>query len=44
MMEILKMIEVDWRDRRLIANLSMEQTVVVNVQDEYSEQSIIGRC
>ena len=43
MMEILKMIGVDWRDKRLIANLYMEQTAVVKVQDEYSEQSIIGR-
>ena len=43
MMEILKMIGVDWRDRRLIANLYMEQTAVVKVQDEYSKQSIIDR-
>ena len=38
MMEILKMIGVDWRDRRLIDNLYMRQTAVVKVQDEYSEQ------
>jgi hypothetical protein len=43
MLEILGKIGVDWRDRRLIANLYMGQTAVVQLQEEFSEPSIIGR-
>jgi hypothetical protein len=43
MMEVLKNIGVDWRDKRLIANLYMNQTASVRVADEMSEQCIIGR-
>ena len=43
LMEILTSIGVDWRDRRLIAALYMEQTAVVRVNNELSEPSEIGR-
>ena len=43
MMEILKEIGVDWRDRRLILNLYLNQTAVVKIQQEYSEEGEIGR-
>ena len=43
MLEILKRIGVDWRDRRLIMNLYMNQKTVVKVQHEFSEESEIGR-
>ena len=43
MLEILKKIGVDWRDRRLIKNLYMNQTSVVKIQQEFSEESEIGR-
>ena len=43
MLQILKGIGVDWRDRRLIANLYMHQKAVVKVREEFSEQSDIGR-
>ena len=40
---ILKEIDVDWRDRRLILNLYMQQTAVVKVLQENSEESDVGR-
>ena len=43
MMEILKKIGVDWRDRRLIVNLYVNQTAVVRVHEEYTEACEIGR-
>jgi hypothetical protein len=43
MLEILKGIGVDWRDRRLIMNLYMNQTAVVKIQQEYSDEGEIGR-
>ena len=43
MMEVLKKIGVDWKDRRMISNLYMEQTAEVRVADECSEASVIGR-
>ena len=35
---ILKEIDVDWRDRRLILNLYIQQTAVVKVLQENSEE------
>jgi len=43
MMEVLKKIGVDWRDRRMIVSLYMEQTATVRVADECSEPSVVGR-
>lgn len=43
MLELLKRIGVDWRDRRLICNLYMEQTAAVRVADECSDYSKVGR-
>jgi hypothetical protein len=43
MMEVLKKIGVDWKDRRMISTLYMEQTAEVRVADECSEASVIGR-
>lgn len=43
MLDILKEINVDWRDRRLIMNLYMQQKAVVKVLQEYSEESDLGR-
>ena len=42
-MEALKKIGIDWRDRRLIANLYMGQTFRVRINGESSEKGIIGR-
>ena len=41
--EVLKKIEVDWRDRRLIMNLYMQQTTVVRTENRDSEPGEIGR-
>ena len=41
--EILKEIGVDWRDRRLIRNLYLNQTVKVRVADGESEPGEVGR-
>lgn len=43
MLDILRDTGVDWRDRRLILNLYMNQKAVVKVQQELSEESDIGR-
>ena len=43
MMEILRDIGVDWRDRRLIKNLYMQQTASVRVGDVLTEACVIGR-
>ena len=43
MMEILKRIGVDWRDRRLVTRLYMNQEAVVRVNGDLSEPGKIGR-
>ena len=43
MMEVLRKIGVDWRDRRLISNLYMEQTATVRIANDFSEPSAVGR-
>ena len=43
MMQILKQIRVDWRDRRLIRDLYMNQEAFVRVNEELTEPEIIGR-
>jgi hypothetical protein len=43
MMEVLKSIQVDWRDRRMIKELYIGQEAVVRVADGESEPGIIGR-
>jgi len=42
-MKILKDTGVDWRDRRLIAELHTKQDVVVRVDGEMSEPGVVGR-
>ena len=42
MMQILKQIGVDWRDRRLIRDLYMNQEAFVRVNGELTEPGIIG--
>ena len=41
--DVLKRIGVDWRDRRMIATLYMNQSAVVRVGDETTEKCTIGR-
>jgi len=43
MMEILGKSGVDWRDRRLIANLYMKQEVLIRVGDEFTNSTHLGR-
>ena len=43
LMRILEEIWVDWRDRRLIAELYMEQTAVVRINSEVTEPCLMGR-
>ena len=43
MMKILKSIGVDWRDRRLIKTLYMNQEAVVRVNADLSDPGEIGR-
>src|SRR5438132_12092966 len=43
MLNILREIGVDWRDRRLIMNLYLNQQAVVRIQQEYSDEGEIGR-
>jgi len=43
MLNILKELGVDWRDRRLIMNLYLHQKAVVKVMQDYSEECEIGR-
>ena len=42
-MQVLKLIGVDWKDRRLIAALYVGQKASVTVNREDSEPSLIGR-
>ena len=43
MMEILKKLQVDWKDRRLVQELYMQQEVVIRVADGDSEPGSIRR-
>jgi hypothetical protein len=43
MLQILKSIGVDWKDRRLIRNFYLRQKAVVKIMQEYSEESDMGR-
>ena len=43
MMEVLKSLQVDWRDRRMIYQLYMKQEAVIRIADGDSEPGIIGR-
>src|SRR5438034_2009761 len=43
MLDILKERGVDWRDRRLIMNLYLNQKAIVRIQQEYSDEGEIGR-
>jgi hypothetical protein len=43
-MEVLKQLQVDWKDRRLISDLYVRQQVVLRVADGESEPAVIGRC
>ena len=43
MMETLKGFGIDWRDRRMIHQLYMNQNAVVRVVGEESEPGVIGR-
>lgn len=43
LMDILKRIGIDWRDRRLITNLYMNQTAVVRTEHGDSEPGEMGR-
>ena len=43
MMQILKQINVDWKDRRMIKELYMGQEAVIRVGDTESEPDIAGR-
>ena len=42
-LEILKNINVDWRDRRLIKNLYLKQTVTMHIAGEDSDPGTVGR-
>ena len=43
MFEILKDLHVDWKDRRLLKDLYMNQEAVIRIADEESKPVIIGR-
>ena len=43
MLRVLKSLQVDWRDRRMIYQLYMRQEAVVRIADGESEPGIIGR-
>ena len=43
MMSTLRNLGVDWRDRRMIAELYMNQEAVVRIADDVSDPGIIGR-
>ena len=43
MMEILKSLKIDWKDRRMIRELYMRQNAVVRIADGESEPGILGR-
>jgi hypothetical protein len=43
MMDILKKLQVDWRDRRMISELYLKQEAVIRVAGGESEPGVIGR-
>jgi hypothetical protein len=43
LMNALRRRGIDWKDRRLIGNLYMNQTVKIRIEGEYSEAGEIGR-
>ena len=43
MMEVLQKLGVDWRDRRMISSLYMEQVATIRIAEECTEPSVIGR-
>jgi exonuclease III len=43
MMEILKSLKIDWKDRRMITELYMKQEAVIRVANGDSEPGVIGR-
>ena len=43
MMEVLKKLGVDWRDRRMISTLYLEMSATVRVRSDCSEVSLMGR-
>ncbi len=43
LINILRRMGVDWRDRRLIGNLYMGQKIRVKIEGEFSEPGSIGR-
>src|SRR6476619_3122046 len=43
MMKVLQSIGIDWRDRRMISDLYMNQEAVVRIADGESDSGIIGR-
>ena len=43
LMDILKDIGMDWRDRRLVTNLYMNQTVTMRINNEESDSGIVGK-
>jgi hypothetical protein len=42
MMQVLTNVGIDWKDRRMIRNLYMNQTAVVKIGNECSSESVIG--
>ena len=43
LLEVLRSIGVDWRDRRMIGELYMQQETVVRVGGELSDRAVLGR-
>src|SRR6218665_4003161 len=43
LINVLKRMGVDWRDKRLIGNLYMEQKIRVKIEGEFTEPGSIGR-
>ena len=41
-MNILRNIGVDWRDRRLLAELYLQQEMIVRIGGENSESCVVG--
>ena len=43
LLEVLKSIGIDWRDRRLTQRLDMGQSARVRLKDNLSDPAVIGR-
>ena len=43
LMEVLKRCGLDWRDKRMILNLYMNQEGAVKVKDDFTEECLFGR-